>query len=190
MLTRHTARVDIRYSAEVRGCDEYFADPLNCAIELIPAGITFPSCKDRGGPSATRHHTCQILVPAEWRWFDRHAPLPEYSAKDLRHGARHAPPHVPRSSQKEYDALKKRWADRLVALLLRYFPAIDKDEHIAFVDVSTPMTIERCVRQLVVAINKTCCCLDSTSPVLYAFAVHEIWCRQLSAQWKRWSYWT
>ena len=62
------------------GADAFFADPLGVPIEQIPAGITFPSVKgcnawlrgDDGGDSV--HHSCQILVPAEWRWFEDHLP--------------------------------------------------------------------------------------------------------------------
>jgi hypothetical protein len=77
----------------------FFADPLGVPLEQIPAGITFPSVKGRDGhvarsPKAEKekcvHHSCQILVPAEWAWFGpKHAP----EEGEPINGSRHAPPH-------------------------------------------------------------------------------------------------
>lgn len=40
-----------------------------------------------------------------------------------------------------YDELKKQWTDKCLALFLRYFPKAK--DHIEYVDLSTPLSIEQ-----------------------------------------------
>ena len=55
-------------------------------------------------------------------------------------GSRHAPPHLERHGQGEYDEIKARWSARLLQLLHRHYPkTVGKVE---FLDLSTPLTIE------------------------------------------------
>ena len=54
------------------GIDAFFESPLDVPVAHIPAGITFPSVKDRSHAGARQqpsHHSCQILVPACFEWF-------------------------------------------------------------------------------------------------------------------------
>lgn len=128
------------------GADAFFADPLGVPIEQIPAGITFPSVKGRnawlgakdGGDSV--HHSCQILVPAEWRWFEDHLPTERCQAAIDEVGSRHAPPHLERHGQGEYDEIKAQWSARLLQLLHRHYPKTVG--RVEFLDISTPLTIE------------------------------------------------
>ena len=98
--------------------NKYFADPLSCSALETPAFITFPSVKDTQLGQAAPTTSCQFLFMAEYAWFE--------SLKD-----RQAP---------EYAEVKKQWADKAVALLLRYFPLAEG--HVDLVDVSTPLSIE------------------------------------------------
>ena len=127
----------------LRGVGAFFADPLGVPLEQIPAGITFPSIKGRDGhvergETECVHHSCQILVPGEWPWFENHGAVG--SGSESGSGSRHAPPHVSRKGQAEYDALKERWAERLLALLYRHFPGTKGK--VEFCDISTPQTLE------------------------------------------------
>ncbi len=101
--------------------------------------------RDRGGEAPTSdervpeggpYHTCQILVPARFEWFREH--MPEW--EDGVFGSRHAPPHVARFDQTKYDEVKKLWADRLTKVLHSAYPGTVG--RVAFVDISTPLTIE------------------------------------------------
>jgi len=136
----------------------YFSDPLGVDLSLVPVGITFPSAKEEdfaasapNGAAATNgsadggeaaYHTCQILALAEYRWFEKHAASDP--AALAANGARHAPPHVARKGQAEYDAMKLQWGERLVELLYRTYPGTRG--HVAFTDVSTPLTLETYLR--------------------------------------------
>jgi all-trans-retinol 13,14-reductase len=85
--------------------------------------ITFPSITDRGRDDRNSDKTtCQILCTADHRWFG------EYMESPTR---RRGP---------EYKALKAKWGDRLVELLLRFHPQLEG--HIELVDVGTPLSIQ------------------------------------------------
>ena len=59
-------------------------------------------------------------------------------------GARHAPPHVARTDQATYDAIKAQWGERLQAMLHKHYPStVGK---VAFCNVSTPLTLENYLR--------------------------------------------
>jgi len=122
------------------GEQAFFADPLGVPVSQIPCGITF-SVKDSGEGNAaaagrTNHH-CQILVPADWAWFDQHDPM--YPGSLLKNGSRHGPPHVSRKDQESYDELKAKWQDRMMEVLFHHFPKTK--DHVAHVDISTPQTM-------------------------------------------------
>lgn len=122
------------------GIEDFFRDPLGVPIEMIPAGITFPSVKAR---DTDRYHTCQILVPVNMSFFAPHGAINADGITST--GSKHAPPHLSRHDQDTYDEMKFAWEKRLVELLQRHFPKITKD-CIAFVDVSTPQTIAHYLR--------------------------------------------
>jgi phytoene dehydrogenase-like protein len=82
--------------------------------------VTFPSIK--AGETDTDTTTCQLLAMADHAWFERWA-----ARRTRRRGA-------------DYRALKQRWADRLIAELLRFYPQLEG--RIELVDVSTPLSIE------------------------------------------------
>jgi all-trans-retinol 13,14-reductase len=134
------------------GESAYLADPLGVPVEGIPVGITFPTLKEHAGarragkppPEESGYHTCQILSPADMGWFVKHRIEPDCSEWRPLPGSRHAPPHVTRADPGVYAADKKQWAERLTAILHRYYPGtIGRTE---FVDVSTPLTIEHYLR--------------------------------------------
>ena len=130
------------------GIDAFFESPLDVPVAHIPAGITFPSVKDRSHAGARQqpsHHSCQILVPACFEWFSA---LEEESGRgDGRPeplvGSRHAPPHVFRSEA--YAESKAKWKRRLLELLHTHYPK--PEGKVAFCDISTPVTIENYLRQ-------------------------------------------
>jgi all-trans-retinol 13,14-reductase len=102
--------------------NDFMADPSNPEHEPM-IGITFPSIKDQA--EAEKHPgktTCQILCTVDYRWFEKYA-----GPKSRKRGA-------------EYKALKAEWGDRLVRLLLRFYPQLEG--RIDLVDVSTPLSIE------------------------------------------------
>ena len=111
----------------VKGANRFFADPLSDDSEF-PAMITFPSLKDRAWaqhfPEKT---TCQILVLAEYEWFDRW--------KQEQSGKRSA----------DYEQLKQKWSERCLRLLFRFFPQLR--DRVEFADLSTPLTIEHYIRE-------------------------------------------
>ena len=130
----------------LRGEREYFADPLGVPVEGLPVGITFPSLKERaggGGGGDAALHTCQLLVPAELKWFAAHLSAHDHAAAP-RPSSKHAPPHVARPNQAAYDALKQRWAERLRAVLHKHYPKTVG--RVVFIDISTPLTIENYLR--------------------------------------------
>ena len=49
-----------------------------------------------------------------------------------------------RADQEAYDALKEQWRQRLLAVLHLRFPGTK--DHVAFCDISTPLTIENYMR--------------------------------------------
>jgi len=101
---------------------DFMANPTDPDLDPMIM-VTFPSIKDRDGAETYGDKTtCQILCTAEHAWFARHAELPT-----RRRGA-------------EYKAVKREWGERLVALLLRFYPQLEGK--IELVDVSTPLSIE------------------------------------------------
>jgi len=115
----HPTRENGDMFASVR---DFFSEPLHPDQEPM-AMITFPSLKD---PTWEKRHpgttTCQVLCLAEHAWFRDHAGK------------------VPRKRGEEYEAMKKEWGDRLLAVLLRFYPQFAG--RIDLVDVSTPLSIE------------------------------------------------
>lgn len=102
--------------------DDFMADPLNPEHDPMVM-VTFPSIKAREGEQATADKTtCQILCMAEHAWFEKHAHLPT------------------RKRGAGYKALKRAWGERLVEILLRFYPQLEG--RIELVDVSTPLSIE------------------------------------------------
>jgi all-trans-retinol 13,14-reductase len=83
--------------------------------------VTFPSIKDRSAAGRDKT-TCQLLCLAEYDWFEKYA-----GRRTRRRGA-------------EYKALKAEWGERLVEVLLRFYPQLK--DRIELVDVSTPLSIE------------------------------------------------
>ncbi len=102
--------------------NDFMVDPSNPDHDPM-IGITFPSIKDRAEaeihPGKT---TCQILCTVDYRWFEKYAGL-----QSRKRGA-------------AYKALKAEWGDRLVGMLLRFYPQLDG--RIDLIDVSTPLSIE------------------------------------------------
>jgi phytoene dehydrogenase-like protein len=102
--------------------EDFMADPSDPENDPMIM-VTFPSIKDRdGADSLPGKTTCQILCLADYQWFEKYA------------GKR------TRQRGQEYKALKAEWGDRLVELLLRFYPQLEG--HIELVDVSTPLSIE------------------------------------------------
>lgn len=101
---------------------DFMVDPSNPDHDPM-IGITFPSIKDQA--EAEKHPgktTCQILCTVDYQWFEKYAGL-----QSRKRGA-------------EYKAIKAEWADRLIALLLRFYPQLEG--RIDLIDVSTPLSIE------------------------------------------------
>ena len=88
---------------------------------LPVAYISFPSAKD---PDFTRRYpgkgTIEVITLANWEWFARF--------EGTRWGKR----------GEEYDALKKKLADKLLAALLKQCPQLEG--HIAHAELSTPLS--------------------------------------------------
>uniref|UniRef100_A0A6U5ML35 Uncharacterized protein n=1 Tax=Calcidiscus leptoporus TaxID=127549 RepID=A0A6U5ML35_9EUKA len=122
------------------GIDAFMEAPLKVGVEGMPMGITFPSLKDASWEA--KHpgtHCCQILVPISWAHFEKY-----YIEPSTCESSRHAPPHVGRANQAEYDAIKREWEAKLVSALNHHFPkTVSKLE---FCDISTPLTIENYLR--------------------------------------------
>jgi all-trans-retinol 13,14-reductase len=105
---------------------DFMADPLNPAHDPMIM-VTFPSIKDGLGEEAhAGKTTCQVLCTVDYAWFEKFA-----DHKNRRRGP-------------EYEALKTQWGERLVALLLRFYPQLEG--HIELVDVSTPLSIQHYLR--------------------------------------------
>jgi len=83
--------------------------------------ITFPSIKDRSA-SERDTTTCQLLCMAEYEWFEKYA-----GRRTRRRG-------------EEYKAEKAAWGERLVQVLLRFYPQLEG--RIELLDVATPLSIE------------------------------------------------
>jgi phytoene dehydrogenase-like protein len=101
--------------------NDFMADPSNPDHDPMIM-VTFPSIKDQeGAESYEGKTTCQILCMADYHWFEKYA-----GGRTRRRGP-------------EYKALKAEWGERLVDLLLRFYPQLEG--HIELVDVSTPLSI-------------------------------------------------
>ena len=117
-LWYHPTREDGDMFAAV---DDFMANPTDPDQDPMIM-VTFPSIKDRKGAGTHGEKTtCQILCMAEGAWFAQYADLPT------------------RRRGTEYKDLKKEWGERLVALLLRFYPQLEGK--IDLVDVSTPLSI-------------------------------------------------
>ena len=118
-LWYHPARADGDMFGAV---DDFMADPYNPEHDPMIM-ITFPSIKDQEREDRYQGKTtCQILCTADYRWFEEFAESPT------------------RRRGPEYKALKAQWGDRLVKLLLRFYPQLEG--HIELVDVATPLSIQ------------------------------------------------
>ena len=101
--------------------NDFMAEPTNPDCDPMIM-VTFPSIKDRKGEeSYGGKTTCQILCTAELAWFAKYALLPT------------------RRRGNEYKAVKREWGERLVALMLRFYPQLEGK--IELLDVSTPLSI-------------------------------------------------
>lgn len=101
--------------------EDFMADPLSSDHDPMVM-ITFPSIKDREGAQKYGDKTtCQILCMAEYAWFEQYA-----ERQTRKRGA-------------DYKALKREWGERLVKVLLRFYPQLEGK--IELVDVSTPLSI-------------------------------------------------
>jgi len=117
-----------------KGVQQYLSDPLGVPLEHVPLMITVPSAKDRTWHASKPNRTMiQTLALAPYAWFAAHQ-------ADERPAARHAPPHLPRLQQEQYDSLKAAWRERCLELVYTHFPKVRG--RVAFADVSTPLTIE------------------------------------------------
>jgi len=102
--------------------DDFMSNPTDPSHDPMIM-VTFPSIKARDGTTENGDKTtCQILCLAEHAWFEQYADRPT------------------RKRGAEYKAVKLEWGERLVALLLRFYPQLDG--RIELVDVSTPLSIE------------------------------------------------
>ena len=113
--------------------EEYFQDPLkkDCPISAF---ISFPSLKDITHKDKEKT-SCQILIMAEYDWF-----VPFVNKKDNANGNNGYEMKDSADRKEGYDAVKEMWKERCVAIFLKYFPKAA--EHIAMVDISTPLTIQ------------------------------------------------
>ena len=103
--------------------NDFMANPSDPACDPMIM-VTFPSIKDREGEATYGGKTtCQILCTAEHAWFAKYAHLQTRRRGD------------------EYKALKREWGERLVALMLRFYPQLEGK--IELLDVSTPLSIAK-----------------------------------------------
>jgi len=120
-----------------KGIEGFLEAPTSVPADQIPMLITFPSVKDRKWAEEHPGYECgQILALAEWDWFKQHLEESPW--------AHNAPPHVQRKDPAGYEALKAKWSMRLEELLFRYYPQLKGK--IAFMNISTPLTIEHYLR--------------------------------------------
>lgn len=85
--------------------------------------ITSPSVKDpEGGHAPAGYHTIEIITGASYRLFERWAHLPSMKRGE------------------EYQGLKEKIGERLIAAAERYMPDLSK--HIDFVEYATPLSSE------------------------------------------------
>ena len=102
--------------------NDFMADPSNPEHDPMIM-VTFPSIKDRAGAEAhAGKTTCQMLCTVDYRWFEKFA-----AGQSRKRGP-------------EYEALKAEWGERLVGLLLRFYPQFEG--RIDLVDISTPLSIQ------------------------------------------------
>eukprot|EP01065_Artemidia_motanka_P032478 TRINITY_DN39493_c0_g1_i1.p2 TRINITY_DN39493_c0_g1~~TRINITY_DN39493_c0_g1_i1.p2 ORF type:complete len:629 (+),score=238.80 TRINITY_DN39493_c0_g1_i1:80-1888(+) len=97
----------------------FFSDPIKYEP---PTMITFGSSKDQSYHQKNPDKVCcQMLVMAEFDWFKDWA--------EEQHQAR----------GRDYDELKKKWEEKLLAILHRFYP-LTKGK-VEMCDISTPLTI-------------------------------------------------
>ena len=85
--------------------------------------ITSPSVKDpEGGHAPAGYHTLEIITGASYEMFEKWAHLPS------------------RKRGEEYESLKKRIGERLIAAVEQYIPNLS--QHIDFVEYATPLSNE------------------------------------------------
>jgi all-trans-retinol 13,14-reductase len=118
-LWYHPARADGDMFGAVK---DFMADPYNLEHDPMIM-VTFPSIKDREEADACPEKTtCQMLCTVDYQWFEKYAGQPT------------------RRRGQEYEELKRKWGERLVGVLLRFYPQLEG--HIELVDVSTPLSIQ------------------------------------------------
>lgn len=101
-------------------------EDFQSALLKVPAFITFPSMKDKAwGESHPGKISSQILMMADYSWFAKFSKFASSPAS--------------RDSE-EYKNLKEQWKTAALTIFKKYFPAAA--EHIDFVDISTPLSIE------------------------------------------------
>ncbi len=115
-LWYHPTDADGDMFRAVRGFMDAPDDPATDPMIMV----TFPSIK--AGHTDDPTTTCQLLCMADYAWFERYA-----GQRTRRRG-------------QEYAALKASWGERLVKVLLRFYPQLEG--RIELVDVSTPLSIE------------------------------------------------
>merc|ERR1712232_238232 len=96
-----------------------YADPL--ANDDFPLMCTFPSVKDTAYRSKHPEKTSvQILACAEFGHFEEWAGHPSGRRGEM------------------YEEYKRKWQERGMRVLMRYYPKLDG--RVEFVDVSTPLS--------------------------------------------------
>lgn len=106
---------------------EFWADPLKNA-DNVPVMIVFPSIKDDKDGTFT-HHTCQVLIMAEYSWFEKWAKETQGKRGD------------------EYDKLKAAWKEVSLKRLFALYPKLAAPGVVDICDVSTPLSIEYYLRE-------------------------------------------
>jgi len=117
-----------------------------------PMMVTFPSLKDRGWKRPTKL-TCQLLILAKLKWFEPSGPV------DGRTEA--------------YAAMKQRWSDRCVAILLRHYPQFEG--RIKLVDVSTPVSIQHWLNSVEGCATGLDCVPERFSPTAQRLLQMKTW---------------
>ncbi len=127
-VNSNTWNIPVDMSGDLFGpMGEYFRDPLGQSWLQTPAFITFPSLKDQSykyinGSDAPAITTCQMLLMADYEWFES---FKGSSATEREAG---------------YARMKEMWKQRCLDIFLHYFPKAKG--RVALCDISTPLTIE------------------------------------------------
>lgn len=99
--------------------ESYFQNPLQ-ENGPVPAFITFPSLKDVSYHQSGSKTSCQMLLMAEYDWFQEFSPNNDQSVAE--HG------YVMDITERRlagYNARKEQWKERCVNIFLRYFPKVN-----------------------------------------------------------------